>query len=202
MSNAVFPTLPGLLFNVVKQPEFSTKVQRATSGKELRAAFMQYPLWTFKLSYEFLRSAAAYTEMQTLLGFFTARQGMFDSFLFSDPDDNSVTDYQFGIGDGVTTKFQLTRAYGAFIEPVQNVNVLTNIKKAGTTLASPADYSIDANGLVTFVTAPAGGNALTWSGTYYFRVRFLQDVAEFNKFMQGLWDLKKLEFVGSTGNKV
>lgn len=202
MSNAVFPSLPGLGWSVGKYPVWNTKTQRSVSGKEVRTAFMSYPLWQFALSYEVLRAASAYAELQSLLGFFNARQGAYDSFLYTDPNDNSVTDYQFGTGDGTTVAFQLTRAYGGFIEPVMNVNTLTNIKKAGVAQSNPADYTIGSTGLVTFTTAPAIGAALTWTGSFYFRVRFLQDTAEFKEFMKNLWELNKLEFIGATGNKV
>ena len=202
MSNAVFPTLPGLGWSVGKKPMCKTAVQRTVSGKEFRASFMSYPLWEFSLNYEVLRAAAAYAELQSLVGFFNARQGAFDSFLYTDPNDNSVTDYQFGTGDGATVAFQLTRAFGGFIAPVMNVNALTAIKKGGGAQSSPADYSINSAGLVTFTSAPAGAAPLTWTGSFYFRVRFLQDAAEFEEFMRNLWQLKKLEFVGATGNKI
>jgi hypothetical protein len=59
------------------------------------------------------------------------------------------------------------------------VQVLTNIKKAGVVQTNPANYSISATGLVTFTSRP-GAAALTWTGTYYWRVRFDQDtVADF-----------------------
>lgn len=72
---------------------------------------------------------------------------------------------------------------------------------AGVT-QSPAAYTITATGLLVFVTPPAAGSAITWSGTFYYRCRFLDDSADFSKFMQGLWELKKLDMKGATGNKV
>ena len=206
MGNVVFPSFPGLKWDVVKEPGFTTKVQRAVSGFELRASFQAYPLWTYSLAYEVLRADQVTLELQKLMGFFLARQGQFDSFLYTDPDDNTVTDMQFGTGDGATVAFQLTRALGAggftFIEPVQNLNgAVVNIKDNGSVVAG-ANYTVSATGLVTFTTAPASGHVLTWSGSYYFRVRFLQDVAAFSQFMQRLWELKKLEFIGAPGNRV
>lgn len=199
MSSAVFPTLPGLSWNVARTPEFNTKTFRAVSGKEVRAAFMAYPLWNYSLSFEFLRKGGGFSELDQLAGFFLARQGSFDSFLYSDPDFNSVTDQNIGTGDGVTTQFQLLRSTSGFIEPVQNVNVLTNIKDNATPTTA---YTINSTGLVTFTSAPASGHALTWTGTYYNRCRFLQDMAEFNQFMYGLHELKTLKMVGAPGNKV
>jgi uncharacterized protein (TIGR02217 family) len=194
MSNAVFPTLPGLTWNVRKEPTWKTKIQESVSGKELRAAWMSYPNWRFSLSYEVLR-ANALAELQSLVGFFNARAGAFDSFLYHDPDDNSVTNYQFGTGDGSTKDFQLVRSYGGFVEPVQNLNGSPSIYKAGVLQAPVSDYNLGATGIVSFVTAPANGAALTWTGNFYYRVRFAQDRAEFNQFLYQLWELKKLEFI-------
>lgn len=206
MSNAVFPTLPGLLWNTGKYPIFKTQVQEAISGRELRSAFQAYPMWSFNLSYESLRGDAVNNELKTLMSFFLARRGSWDSFLYSDPDFNSVTNYQFGLGDGSTTQFQLLREINgggsAFVEPVQNVNAITNIKKATVALTNPTDYTIDSNGLVTFVTAPAVAASLTWTGTYYYRCRFLIDTAQFDQFMKQLWELKTCQFKGAPGNRI
>lgn len=204
MSNAIFPSLIGLAWNVTKRPEFNTKVHRSVSGMEARAALMAYPLWTFQLSYEVLRDGGLGSDYDQLVGFFVARNGSFDSFLYIDPTDSSVIDQQIGIGDGVTTKFQLLRGIGAisiFQEPINNVNSLTNVKDNGTVVSS-SNYTINSSGLVTFNTAPASGHVITWTGTYYYRCRFAQDIADFNLMITNLWELKKLEFVGSTMNKV
>jgi uncharacterized protein (TIGR02217 family) len=193
MSQQVFPALPGLAWNVTKAPQWSTKVQKADGGKELRASFYSSPIWRWVLQYEVLRQATAFSELQTLVGFFNARQGMFDSFLYSDPDDNAVTAESFGTGDGATTAFQLKRAYGGYAENVFDLNGTPAIYKNAVLQGS--GYSINASGLVTFTTAPAVGVALTWTGGYYWRVRFDQDSAEFNKFMSQLWDTKQIAFV-------
>ena len=206
MSSVIFPVFRGLQWNVKKIPQFSTQVQQAVSGRESRIQYMLYPMYTFKLSYSVLRAAAAYSELQKMMGLFLQMRGAFDSFLYTDPDDASVTDQQFGTRDGTTVAFQLLRTFGAggftFIEPVQNVNALTNIKSNGVTLASPADYTISNTGLVTLAAGGTAGHALTWTGTYYYRVRFKEDVAEFNQFMKNLWDFRKCELYGALGNKV
>src|ERR1017187_5177878 len=109
MSNAVLPVLAGLGWPVVKTPMFSTKVQRAVSGKEYRTAYYQYPLYTFSILFDLLRDVAAYLEQQELLGFFLARQGSFDNFLYTDPNDCVVTAQVFETGDGVNALFPLVR---------------------------------------------------------------------------------------------
>ena len=63
-------------------------------------------------------------------------------------------------------------------------------------------YTVNSTGLVTFTAAPASGVAITWTGTYYYRVRLLQDQADFSLFMQSLWELKTIKFRGSVVNLV
>ena len=195
----LFPTLPGIQWGVQKSPQFNTAIHRAVSGYEIRAARMQYPLWTFTLSYEFLRDGA-YAELKTLLGFFLQRMGSFSAFCYSDPSDNTVVNQAFATGDGVTSSFALTRAYGGFVEPVQNLNGTPQIVVGGTPLA-PTDFSI-LDGVVMLATPPAAGALLTWTGSFFYRVRFVNDHADFNQFMFELYELKQISFVGSPMNKV
>ena len=215
MSNQVFPSLAGQSWPFVKGPTFSTKIQTAVSGKEYRAAFMQYPLTTFTLYYDLLRDAATFQELQQVMGFFNARQGSFDNFLFNDPSDNSVVAQNFGTGDAVTANFQLQRTYGNgsanAVDLVMNPNVITAVFDGAHNCplgAGAGNYTVSSAGVVTFGTVPGGGNALTWTGTYYYRCRFLIDTIDFGEFMNGLWDLNGvsssgyLQMIGSTQNKV
>lgn len=196
MSNAVFPSLPGLKWSAKRSPEFSTTIKTSVSGREYRAANMAYPRYRYRLAYEFLRDfRTGVDELRTLVGFFTARQGAFDSFLFTDPNDSSVTTETFGTGNGTTTAFQLVRSFGGFSEPVYNLNGSPSIYKAGVLQTLTTHYTISSSGVVTFVSAPANGNALTWTGSFYRRCRFLQDAADFEEFLNDLWELKQLEFI-------
>lgn len=194
MSNAVFPDLPGLKWSTSKAPIWKTRVQESVSGKELRTALMSFPRWRYSLAYEVLRAETVYQELQTLVGFFNARRGSWDSFLYLDPDDNAVAAQQFGVGDGATKDFQLTRPFGGFVEPVQNVNGAPAITKGGVLQATPGDYSLSATGLVSFVAAPAIGVPLAWTGSYYVRCRFERDTEEFTQFLKDLWEARRIEF--------
>jgi len=202
MSNAVFPVLPGLTWDIPTSPQFNTKVHRAVSGYEVRAAFMTYPLWKFALKYEVLRDNAAFNELKTLAGFFNARQGQFDSFLYVNPSDSSVTASQFGVGTGTQYIFQLSRSYGGYVEPVHNLNGAPSIYVNGVLKTLTTDYSISATGLVTFLSSPPNGASITWTGSFYYRCRFLADTVDFNQFMKNLFNVNKLEFIGSPMNKV
>lgn len=201
MSTAILTLTDGFTITAVKTPLWKTRRAQAVSGFERRVQQRIYPMYHVELSVEVLRDATD-SEARNLIGFFNARAGMFDSFRYIDPDDNSVTDQVFGTRNGATTQFQLVRTYGGFAEPVQNVNALTNIKSNGVALASPADYSISATGLVTLTAAGTVGHVLTWTGTYYWRVIFDEDKLPLRKLLQGLWDLKKLPLYGSVQNKV
>jgi len=196
MSQAIFPSVPGLKWGSVKTPMWSTKVQRAASGRELRASYYSAPLYKISLSYEVLRSGAL-GELQTMVGFFNARRGSFDSFRYLDPEDNTVFAQFIGVGNGSRTQFQLVRAYGDFVEPVLApqltglgaVSIAVNdvVQTLGT------HYTLSVGGLVTFSSPPPSGHAITWSGLFYYRVRFLQDSADFERFLHQLWSLKKIE---------
>ena len=199
----IFPALPGLAWSVTKTPTFQTRIQRAVSGRELRALDYPYPLWQFALVYDFLRDnpAAGYDELRTLLGFFMLCQGAFRTFLFQDPSDWQIDGQQIGVGDASTTAYQLQRTMGTslpgggFWEPITAPNVVSAIYLNGISQA-PTTYSVDpTTGLVTFATPPGSGLIITADFTYFFRCRFIDDKYDFENFMYRLWQLKKLTFI-------
>ena len=199
----IFPSLPGLAWSVTKSPTFQTRIQRAASGRELRALDYPYPLWQFTLVFDLLRDnpAAGYDELRTLMGFYMLCQGAFGTFLFQDPSDDQVAGQQIGTGDGVKTVFQLQRAMGTglpgggFSEPIVAPNVVTAIYLNGI-VQDPVGYSVDPEtGLVTLSTPPVNGVIITADYSYYFRCRFVDDSYSFENFMHQLWQLKKLTFI-------
>ncbi len=197
MSSLVFPTLIGLIFPVSKTPEWKTDIQSAASGKEARVNFWSYPKWRWKLAFDLLRDKPleSQDELWSLVGFFNKHYGSFDSWLFEDPDDKTVTVQGFGTGTGSQTQFQLVRTRGGFVEPVRDLNGAPLIYKAGVLQTLTTHYTISSTGIVTFVTAPANGNALTWTGNFYWRCRFTEDTLEAEKFAYQLWDTGEVEFV-------
>src|SRR5580704_11981269 len=162
---AIFPSLPGLGWSVVKSARFATRIQRAVNGRELRALDQPYPLWSWTLTYPLLRdksdtraptgSGIAYDELRTLAGFFLQQQGAFQPFLFDDPADDRVMAGLLGTGDSSTAVFQLVRMMGGFAEPDTAPNTVSAIYFGG--IAQPAgDYTVEAaTGLVTFAMPPA-----------------------------------------------
>ncbi len=200
MSNAIFPVLVGLGWDVVRRPMHKSIVQEAVSGKETRIGLRPYPRYRYTLRYDMLRDSVANPELKTLMAFFNARLGRADSFLYNDPYDNSVTDQPLGIGDGVETEFQLIRTMTgsggvSFVEPVIAPNTITNIK-IDSVVVDPADYTVDTDtGLVTFDTAPGNLLAITATFTYWWRCRFEDDELDFNQFQSALWSQDGLNFI-------
>lgn len=193
MSNAVFPPFPGIKWGGTKTPVWKTITHESVSGMELRTALMTYPRYRISLSYEVLRAGAA-AELQGLIGFFNARRGSWDDFLWLDPGDHAATLAQFGTGDGVKTQFTMARPFGGFLEPVSDFVSAPAIYVGGVLKTPGTHYSIT-GGRITFVSAPAVGAALTWSGQFYKRVRFARDETEFEEFLQDLWSAKKVELI-------
>jgi hypothetical protein len=200
LGNPVLPYLPGQAPVMKKSPLWSTKTNRAASGRERRTPFWNYPLWQFELAYEVVRHKPAVTELFDMWEFFNVQQGQFNDWLFVDPTDNQIlvgapagtinTVTGGTTADGSTKLFQMTRPINSFIEPVYAVystTVLDNGGAAGT-------YTIQANGVINFSTAPTNGHTITWYGYFYFGCRFLQDDLEFEQIVNLLWQGKSLKF--------
>lgn len=64
-----------------------------------------------------------------------------------------------------------------------------------TAPVSVTDYTLDGAGLVTLAAAPRVAATLTWTGTFYWRCRFVLDQLEFAKFAWRLWNLQTCDFV-------
>lgn len=100
MSNAIYPaTIRGLTFTVMKSLMFNTLGANKGSPNffETRLRQSVMPVWTYELTYEYLKDnpsdlalGLTQTDLRTLMGFFAARTGMYDEFLFEDPDDSFV----------------------------------------------------------------------------------------------------------------
>lgn len=199
MSSLLYPALPGLTFDVKRSYVWKSGIQEAASGKMSAISYQQYPRVSYELVYSVLRRNVSPDEFQSLIGLYNQMQGRFDTFLFTDPDFNTISPAQaaqygrFGTGDGTTLTFQLLATLqnsggpgGA--EIIQNLNGTPILYDNGSTISS-ANYTIGATGGVTFGAghAPAAGHALTWSGSWYYRCRFDEDAIVWTKFMANYW---------------
>jgi hypothetical protein len=191
-----FPSLP-VGWSVHKKPTFSTLVAGAASGREIRAALYQYPLWEFELTFEGLAADSSHPglgaqSLQSLMGFFLQCRGQFGQFLYVDPSDNSATLQSVGRGDGSTRSFIMPRTLGGFAEPVGWVTSIAGIYLNGVSQAS--GWSLSPPNALVFASAPGPGTEITATFTYAFVCRFLEDVQDFEEFMQNLWALQSLKF--------
>ncbi|EMS1726392.1 DUF2460 domain-containing protein [Neisseria gonorrhoeae] len=194
MGNAVFPEFPGLKWGRKKTAVWSTGTQKSASGREFRTAYYTYPQWRFSLSFEVLRTKASVNELEKLAGFFNARKGSFESFLYEDPADNAVTDQPVGNTVQGVARYQLVRSMGGFIEPVSAVKERPAVKVGGTALAYGRDYTVTDKGVLVFNTPQPPGRPIIWTGGFYFRVRFTSDTVDFENVLGSLWAAKKIEF--------
>lgn len=202
MSDEVFPALDGLGFNIKRRREFKTMVFEGLSGAESRVGFRQYPKTIFLLNFEFLVKDQDEDQFIELMGFMLRHKGMLGSFLFEDPEDNTVTKQVIGVGNGVATDFQVVRNYGGILEPLHNINFTNAMEVDGVLMAYPDDWTRTADGLATFAIPPADGAVITWTGFYYYRVRFTADGYDFEQLVADIHSCEDVEIVGSVRNMV
>lgn len=130
------------------------------------------------------------SELSDLIRFFHLCRGRAHSFRYKNWLDykscdveEEITPYDqiFGVGDGTTKSFQLTKRYELYglheltneyeiKKPVPNTIVVSvnNVVKTVNT-----DYTVDyTTGLVTFNTAPTNGAFLKWGGEFDIPCRF------------------------------
>jgi hypothetical protein len=205
MSQAIFPTLAlpkgSRGWPIDKYPTFSTIVETPAALRgETAISKTPYPIWQFTMTFPKLDSnfndPTGY--LNQVAGFFMQMRGQARSWLYDDPADNTIPSTapaSFGLGDGSTKAFQLTRPIAGGIDIIQNLNGAPKIFIAGVQKTTGADYSIDSLGVITFTTAPALNAVLAWSGKYYFRCRFLKDALDqLSNVMTNYWTIQQLDW--------
>ena len=177
--------------------------QRSRNGTLTRLVTDSYPRWTFELSYEFLRASHIvgpsnpqnpnnHSEVDQIVGFFNQCKGGFGDFLL-DPslltgvhEDGYTPGASLGVGDGVTTTFQLQRNQGGFLDEVQNPVSPVKVIGGGA-------WTLGNAGQITFAAAPPVGAVLSASFQWKWRCRFAEDSLNLNAFMFQLYELQSLK---------
>jgi hypothetical protein len=178
MAFPIMPPMPiSMAAGLKKTPVFNTLKQKTAAGLTSGVSLMPYPTWQFEFSMDNIVGRELYptSPVALFLGTYMATAGGAGLFLFTDPVDNSVTGAQFGIGDGTSTKFQLSRNIFGSVDIIQNLNGAVQVYVGGT-LTTPS--SISATGVVTFSSAPANAAVLTWTGQFRFLCRFAEDTVD------------------------
>src|SRR4029077_9340912 len=168
-------------------PTFRNVIQEAIAGNEQRFAQWTKCRGVGDLSYGLLTSSDPLGDFRAILAMYRAHFGSLYPFRFRDWSDYQAVNSVFGTGNSTATAFQLSMTYdpqyillgtaGTYFY-VRNITLLAStpvIKKAGVVLTPTTDYTISSSGLVTFVTAPATGAQLSWSGDFDVPVRFDSD---------------------------
>jgi hypothetical protein len=222
MSDQVYPAdIRGLKWNSIKAPSFNTLIQTAPNRFETRILQSQNPIWNWTLTYDYLYTTAGtgqynnallsgrtYPDWQLLIGFFMARQGQFDDFLYLDPNDYVVGPALISAAPNPQAELDVVTDGTTFYSPIQR-NMGGQFKEDITDLV-PATLSVYANGVLQTLTtdytvegpglavpgASYGGKYLKWTAEpagpvsvqfqFYFRVRFATDKQDFENFLQNL----------------
>lgn len=262
MSTEPYPDLIGLSFPVSQKPMFSTGVQSHTSGRETRTSYWENPLWEFTLSYDYLPdSPQKDSDYKKIVGFFLARKGSFETFLFYKRGDQNVVDGLIGTGTGSAVSFPFVKEWGSWLEPVGYVDTTSDLHvyvrdqtslvisgthtvtvphavmelytvKVGATIltatssTSPAmgeyhqsgstftfnagrdgqtvvidykweaipitDYSVGLPNTLSFTSAPLAGATITATFRYAYICRFKEDEADFDQFMDKLYEFDQV----------
>jgi hypothetical protein len=204
------PTLPGLNWSRHKKPRFNTRVASHVSGREVRVALMTNPLYEFEANYNGLLSSASpaaalaglgAASLQSLMGFFLQMQGQFGTFLYTDPDDSTVSGGAIATGSGATQSFIIPRALGGFSEPCSWVTNVSAVYLNGVAQAT-STWTFTAPNSLIFNNAPGSGVAITADFTFAFQCRFLDDQMDFEEFISALWKLDKMAFRSIKANTV
>lgn len=223
MSNQVFPAkVRGLDFSVVVTDEHSTIKQSGPSFVSTNIIQTYNPIHHFSLVYNYLRddpsniaAGLTDTDLRTLRGFYNARHGSGDNFLFSDPDDHSVTDQELSVvTDGVYFYSPLQRNMGGFMEDITDLDssIPLVVHANGALKNLTTHYTVEGPGLAISgyaymglylkwvngspVTAPADPVTATFG--FYHRVEFEEDKLSFERFWKKCWTLGGANSRGSS----
>ena len=171
-------------------PQRQTEIVVQASGFEQRLSRWRHA----RRRYEIGSGLKTRSDLMQLVHFFEARRGRLYGFRFHDPLDNqsgvplTPLDQSLGVGDGVTSSFQLRKAYGlqtgAYLRPIlkpcaDTVRVAVN----GVESMAGRDFICDSTtGVVTFNQGhvPPAQSLVTAGFQFDVPVRFETDVFAVN----------------------
>lgn len=146
-------------------------IVRSAGGREQRNVKRSAPKRRFSLAHLQNDIPAAIQ----IDNFFRARRGRLHSFDFKDFTNYQATNETIGTGDGATVDFQLRRYVGdagdnAAYEMIYRPKIASVVVSVS---GSPVTVnSISVTGVATLAAAPAASAPVTWSGEFYYPVRF------------------------------
>lgn len=178
-----------LSFGSVGGPERRTEIVTLANGFEERNSPWQHS----RRRYDAGLGLRSLNDVETLIAFFEARAGQLHGFRWKDWSDYKSCaplstptheDQLIGIGDGVTTVFQLQKTYlsglQSYTRPIAKPVLGTVlIAVAGDPKVESLEFSINVEtGQVTFVLAPDLGTRVTAGFEFDVPVRFDADAIQ------------------------
>ncbi|MBG0810590.1 DUF2460 domain-containing protein [Methylosinus sp. H3A] len=172
-------------------PERRTDVVTLGSNREARNARWAHSRRRYEAGY----GVKSLAQLAVVIDFFEERRGRLIGFRWRDRADcssarlggaHSPVDQTLGVGDGVSTQFQLVKIYGASFAPyaraiAKPVEESVRVAVAGIEKTRGADFDVDAtNGLVSFAPSaiPSSGAAVTAGFLFDVPARFDTDYLE------------------------
>jgi uncharacterized protein (TIGR02217 family) len=163
-------------------PGFSTAIVTTASGYEQRNVDWA----SARLRFDAGPGVRSEIDLQTLIAFFRARRGAAKAFRFRDPYDHSSSamtgtptpsDQLIGVGDGIQTRFSLTKSYGTagdaehrpITRPVA-ASVLVSVD--GTAVSG---WNLAPKGVISFTVPPPAGKQVRAGFYFDVPVRFETD---------------------------
>jgi hypothetical protein len=224
MSLAVFPSLPGLSWPVLKSSEFSTLTQDSPNLCDTRISQAKNPRWHWEMTFDVLRDTISLPEYRQLQGFILSLAGSGGDFLYTDPSDHSVgpalnpdttpnTAAQLQVvNDGAGNYYSpIQRNFGGqFQEDITDLNGAIAVYDNGILrTAGGVNYTVAGPGLAVsgasfaglylqWAAAPTG--PVTAQFNFYFRVHMEEDTQAFEQFISTMWTVGGSESQGGSGS--
>ena len=169
-------------------PQRSTQIVALGSGHEQRNQRWASSRRRFDAGY----GVKSLDNLQRVVAFFEARRGPLYAFRFRDPADHksclpsqapTALDQLIAIGDGIETRFQLTKAYGGGGEGGEYQRSITLPVEGSTQVALDerlqtldTDYALETStGQIRFESPPAAGARISAGFEFDVPVRFDTD---------------------------
>lgn len=164
-------------------PERRVDIVALGSGREVRNTRWAHG----RRRYDVGGAVRTLDDLSALLAFFEARRGKLHGFRLRDPFDfkscapsaaPGANDQSIGVGDGVETVFQLTKAYGApaYVRRIMKpLSSSVRVALDGVECTDDAFSADETTGLVAFGAAPGIGVSVSAGFLFDTPVRFDAD---------------------------
>ncbi|MFT3689366.1 phage distal tail protein, Rcc01695 family [Paenirhodobacter sp.] len=195
-----------LSFGSVGGPERRTEIVTLQNGFEERNS----PWAHSRRRYDAGVGLRSLDDVERLIAFFEARSGQLHGFRWKDWSDYKscpasrevdFEDQLLGIGDGVTTVFQLAKTYRSggvdYVRPIRKpVDGTVQAGLMGSQRAETVHYDVDlTTGVITFYDPPPAGARVTAGFEFDVPVRFDTDGIQVSVQSFGAGDLPQVPVV-------